>query len=97
MIAAISEPTTSGDAGSVLWKTEKPEVSMNSAHAISATVPPPTPLNSATSCGMAVILVFNAGGIPSATPSARPMAIRIQLMVGTPTVEWPSSPTAPSL
>ena len=37
----------------------------NSDHAISATVPPPTPLNSATSCGIAVILVFFAGGTPS--------------------------------
>ena len=53
---------------------------MNSDHAISATVPPPTPLNSATSCGIAVILVFLAGGTPRITPMARPAAIRIQLI-----------------
>ena len=53
---------------------------MNSAQAISATVPPPTPLNSATSCGIAVILVFLAGGTPSTTPIARPATIRIQLI-----------------
>jgi len=44
-----------------LFDVANPSVSMNSAHAISATVPPPTPLNSATSCGIAVILVFFAG------------------------------------
>ena len=54
----------------------EPVVSMNSAQAISATVPPPTPLNSATSCGIAVILVFLAGGTPSTMPMARPATIR---------------------
>ena len=53
---------------------------MNSAHAISATVPPPTPLNSATSCGIAVILVFLAGGTPRTTPMSRPATMRIQLI-----------------
>ena len=53
---------------------------MNSDQAISATVPPPTPLNSATSCGIAVILVFLAGGTPRITPSARPAKMRIQLI-----------------
>ncbi len=53
---------------------------MNSAHAMSATVPPPTPLNSATSCGIAVILVFLAGGTPRTTPITRPATIRIQLI-----------------
>src|ERR1700733_3596214 len=80
MTAANSDPTTSATVGD--WsglKTEKPLVSMNSDHAIRATVPPPTPLNSATSCGMAVILVFLAGGTPSATPITRPEAIMIQL------------------
>ena len=79
MIAANSEPTTSATVGD--WSgrnTEKPLVPMNSDHAISATVPPPTPLNSATSCGIAVILVFLAGGTPSTTPINRPAAIRIQ-------------------
>ena len=53
---------------------------MNSVHAISATVPPPTPLNSATNCGIAVILVFLAGGTPRITPTTRPATMRIQLI-----------------
>ena len=54
---------------------------MNSDSAISATVPPPTPLNSATSCGIAVILVSRAGGTPSATPTSRPAMISPQFSV----------------
>ena len=58
MIAANNDATTMCTVGdSWCWKAEKPSVSMNSASAISATVPPPTPLKNATSCGMAVILV----------------------------------------
>ena len=53
---------------------------MNSAQAIRATVPPPTPLNSATSCGIAVIFVFFAGGTPRITPMANPAAMSIQLI-----------------
>ena len=48
----------------------------NSAHAISATAPPPTPLNSATICGIAVIFTLRALGMPIAVPMTRPMAIR---------------------
>lgn len=82
MIAANSDPTTSATVGD--WSglnSEKPLVSMNSDQAISATVPPPTPLNNATSCGMAVILVFSAGGIPNTTPIPSPAPIRIQSSV----------------
>ena len=62
MTAANSDPTTRATVGD--WsalKCENPFVSMNSAQAMSATVPPPTPLNKATSCGIAVILVFWLG------------------------------------
>ena len=84
MIAAKSDPTITATFGSCgTWV--KPSYSMYSAHAMSATVPPPTPLKSATNCGIAVILVLSAGGMPSATPIARPMAISTQLTVGTPT------------
>ena len=63
MIAANNEATTMCAVGdSPCWKAEKPVVSMNSDSAMSATVPPPTPLKNATSCGMAVILVNRAGG-----------------------------------
>ncbi len=82
MIAANSEPITMCTVGSSpCLKFEKPVVSRNSAHAISATVPPPTPLNAATSCGISVILVNLAGGTPSTTPTTRPAMMRIQLPV----------------
>ena len=43
-----------------------------STRLISATAPPPTPLNSATICGIAVIFTLRAAGIPTAVPIARP-------------------------
>ena len=51
----------------------------NSTQEISATAPPPTPLNSATICGIAVIFTWRAAGTPTATPSAMPSAISPQL------------------
>ena len=76
MIAANSDATTMCTVGdSPCSKAEKPFVSMNSASAMSATVPPPTPLKNATSCGMAVILVKRAGGTPKTTPTTRPAMI----------------------
>ena len=47
-----------------------------STNEISATAPPPTPLNSATICGIAVIFTERAAGIPTAAPIATPSAIR---------------------
>jgi hypothetical protein len=67
---------------------------MNSAHAINATVPPPTPLNSATNCGIAVILVRLAGGTPNTTPIPRPAAIRIQLIAAVSRTEISVATTA---
>ena len=82
MIAANSDATTMCTVGdSPCLKAEKPLVSMNSASAINATVPPPTPLNNATSCGIAVILSSRAGGTPSTTPTSRPATIRTQFSV----------------
>ena len=46
---------------------------------MSATAPPPTPLNSATICGIAVIFTLRAAGTPTAVPSATPSTIRPQL------------------
>jgi len=40
-----------------------------------ATAPPPTPLNSATICGIAVIRTLRAAGIPIAVPITSPSAI----------------------
>ena len=45
---------------------------------ISATAPPPTPLNSATICGIAVMRTERALGIPTAVPITSPTAIRPQ-------------------
>ena len=47
-----------------------------STHEISATAPPPTPLNSATICGIAVIFTERAAGTPTTVPIAIPSAIR---------------------
>ena len=58
----------------------------NSTTAISATAPPPTPLNSATICGIAVIFTLRAAGIPTAVPIATPTTIRTQ----SPTPGWSS-------
>ena len=63
MIAAKTSgmPTSS----SVL---RSPPSSRNSAQAMSATAPPPTPLNSATICGIAVIFTLRAAGTPMTVP-----------------------------
>ena len=53
-----------------------PPASRNSTTLISATAPPPTPLNSATICGIAVIFTERALGIPTAVPISTPAAIR---------------------
>jgi hypothetical protein len=82
MIAANNDATTMCTVGdSPCLNAEKPSVSMNSESAISATVPPPTPLNNATNCGIAVIFVSRAGGTPSTTPSSRPAMINGQFSV----------------
>ena len=40
-----------------------------------ATAPPPTPLNIATICGIAVIRTVRAAGTPTAVPMTNPSAI----------------------
>ena len=47
----------------------------NSAAAIRAAAPPPTPLNSATICGIAVIFTIRAEATPITVPTATPAAI----------------------
>ncbi len=73
-IAANSEKTVMYVATPV-----KPSVRRNSDHEIRNTAPPPTPLNSATICGIAVIFTWRAAGTPTAVPSATPSTIRPQL------------------
>jgi hypothetical protein len=46
---------------------------------MSATAPPPTPLNSATICGIAVIFTLRAAGTPTIVPITIPATIRPQL------------------
>ena len=47
----------------------------NSTSETSAAAPPPTPLNSATICGIAVIFTFRAPTTPITEPIAIPAAI----------------------
>ncbi len=71
MIAANSTGISSSSGMS-------PPASRNSTRLMSATAPPPTPLNSATICGIAVIFTLRAAGTPTTVPSTRPAAIRPQ-------------------
>ena len=48
---------------------------------MSATAPPPTPLKSATICGIAVMRTCRAAGIPTAVPIATPTASSPQLPI----------------
>ena len=84
---AISEPQNDTDptiaANSDVTATYPatpwyPCVELNSTQEISATAPPPTPLNRATICGIAVILTCRAAGTPTTAPVTRPTAISHQ-------------------
>ena len=57
---------------------EKASLWRNSTQAMSATAPPPTPLNSATICGIAVIFTLRAAGTPTTVPMTIPSAMRPQ-------------------
>ncbi len=52
----------------------------SSASAISVAAPPPTPLNSATICGIAVIFTLRAAKAPKPPPIAIPSASAHQLV-----------------
>ena len=73
-IAANSDATATYAAS---WSN--PALLRNSTHAINAIAPPPTPLNSATICGIAVIFTRRAAGTPTAVPIATPSRISHQL------------------
>ncbi len=66
-IAAETSPCSRPGSGARLW---------NSASATSAAAPPPTPLNSATICGIAVIFTRRAATAPNVPPIAEPTTIR---------------------
>jgi hypothetical protein len=65
-IETDSSPASPPASAARLW---------NSARAIRATAPPPTPLKSATICGIAVIFTERA----PTTPTTVPMAIAIPI------------------
>ena len=66
-IATETSPCRCPGSGARLW---------NSASETSAAAPPPTPLNSATICGIAVIFTLRAPTAPSTAPIAAPTMIR---------------------
>ena len=71
------DPTIAANSDGISTFSAKspPKAWRYSTHAMIATAPPPTPLNSATICGIAVIRTFRAAGTPIATPIAIPSAI----------------------
>ena len=73
--------------------------SLYSTTEISATAPPPTPLNSATICGIAVMWTLRAAGTPIAVPITSPTTIRPQspirwsISVATTAIAMPTAAT----
>ena len=65
-IPTSSSPSSPPDSGACRW---------NSDAAISAAAPPPTPLNSATICGICVIFTARAESTPTTEPTAMPASI----------------------
>ena len=76
-----TEPMIAANRIGISWSSSglpmpSSSVRRYSTNEISATAPPPTPLNSATICGIAVIFTLRAAGTPTAVPIAMPTAIR---------------------
>jgi hypothetical protein len=89
MIETLMSPWSRPGSGARLW---------NSASEIRAAAPPPTPLNSATICGIAVIFTRRAATAPNTPPTTMPTRISQTLSICfcanvTPTAI--SIPTAP--
>ncbi len=71
-----TEPMIAANTSGMITSVGRsPPESRNSAQAIRATAPPPTPLKSATICGIAVIFTLRAAGTPTAVPMTRPSTI----------------------
>jgi hypothetical protein len=66
MIVVLMSAFSVPGSGARLW---------NSAREISAAAPPPTPLNSATICGIAVMRTLRAATAPKTPPITMPTAI----------------------
>ena len=88
---AISEPANETDPINAESTVETPrstptfpcaaQTPWNSTSETSAAAPPPTPLNSATICGIAVIFTLRAPTSPITAPIAAPAAIHHQPVV----------------
>ena len=63
------------NTATLVGTASKPPELRNSTHAINATAPPPTPLKSATICGIWVILTRRAAGTATTTPRTTPSTI----------------------
>ena len=77
-------------------KTRPPSCWPYSSAATSMAAPPPRPLNSATICGIAVILTEYAPHAPSTRPTPIAIAMSVQLRAGTspPPGPWSCGSTA---
>ena len=75
LMAPITQPITIGISVSAAMSPGPGNFSWYSESATSATAPPPTPLNSATICGIAVIFTARAETAPMIEPSAMPRMI----------------------
>ena len=82
-IEPISAERTIATEMSTVGAPGSGRIRCSSASAISAAAPPPTPLNSATICGIAVIFTLRAATAPKPPPISIPIAIAHQLVVPT--------------
>ena len=83
----LTLPTIAVNATAIAAAVESTRCSRkNSSRATSIAAPPPTPLNSATICGIAVIFTMRAAGTAMIAPAT------IAMMIGT---RWPRSAARP--
>ncbi len=69
----VTEPMSAPSTTKIVVSTEAPELRrMKSSMATRAAAPPPTALNSDTSCGIAVIFTVRAVYRPAPPPMAKP-------------------------
>ncbi len=80
-IAPISAERTIASETSSVGVPGGGRMRCSSASAISAAAPPPTPLKSATICGIAVMRTLRAATAPEPPPISIPSAIAHQLVV----------------
>ena len=97
-IAPIRPESAIASAMSIFGRPGSGRIRWSSASAIKAAAPPPTPLNSATICGIAVIFTRRAATAPKPPPMTIPITIAHQLalpaLIQVTTIAT-SMPTAP--